>query len=602
MKTKNQLTHALLPETSGAGEVPKNETLRKRAEKRLATRGNGNPVSPVDAIKLVHELQVHQIELEMQNEELKLANAAAEEARTQFSDLYDFAPAGYVTLDEKGTIWKANLTFSRLTGFDRGYMLEKPFHHFVAREEKNAFSSSFKHITASDAGTTFETGIVKKDNTVFNALVESIVFRDRSGAGQQFLLAILDITERKTMEKQIRLDQSRIEGLLKISQYKAGSNKELLEFALGEAIALTGSETGYICSFNDATKKLTIDICTSRPAGGDKTVYLLENTGIWGDAVRRAGPVIVNDTHASPPLKKDYPREYTVLRKFLTVPVILNGRTAGVVGVSNANSDYGGNDALQLSLFMGSAWQILERHKVQDLLRIRSEELSLANKELETFSYSVSHDLLNPVQAIMTCIAVIDKDPESILGKKSTTALEYVATSARHMAQSISDLLTLSRIGGPDLLRVTTDLSVMARNICSELKSIDPARNIMFSIQPDCSAHADEGLVKILLGNLLTNAWKFTGTREKASVEFGMSDAAHRTTYFVRDNGVGFSMAHADKLFRPFERLHSDKEFKGTGIGLSIVKRIVEKHGGTVWAESEKDKGATFFFRLGQPI
>jgi PAS domain S-box-containing protein len=674
-------------------------------------------------------LQVHQIELEMQNEELSLAKTAIEESRARFSDLYDFAPVGYVTIDDKGIVLEANLTVSRLTGFDRGFLLNKPFHLFIVKEDKDAFLVYFKRLTASEASMTLEAGLVKKDKTFIHAQFECISFKEKVKSSQQYLLAILDvtkrrdaekaleeseknyrqivelaqegiwviddrdfttfvnpamermlgytpgtmlgkhlfdfrdgreieitkqslklrkqgiiqrrdmelihadgsriyttmaaspiiddkgnylgavavitdITKRKKMEDEIRRNKARLERLLKISQYKAKSNQDLLDFALDEAIDLTRSRIGYIYLYDDTKKEFTLNTwskCVMQECAiaEPQTKYLLEKTGIWGETVRQTGPIIVNDFNAPNPLKKGYPEGHITLRKFLTVPVVLEGRIVGVVGVANKDTDYDDDDALQLSLLMDSAWKILERNRIQELLRIHSEKLVFANKELEAFGYSVSHDLRNPLHSINACLKVIAVDSESILGKGSVKALGYIAMDIEQMSQIISDLLSLSKVTRQEIQRERIDLSDIAQQIFAELNSSVPARDIEFVVHPDAIVHADKGLMKIMLGNLIANAWKYTGTRKKALIEFGLQAVLHPATYFIRDNGVGFDMARAKKLFQPFQRLHSDKEFKGSGIGLSIVKRILEKHGGTIWVESEKEKGATFFFRLG---
>jgi PAS domain S-box-containing protein len=602
-KLKPLPTKALLLDIPDIKAAPKQTALRGRAEKKLAANRKKKAISSIDARKLVHELQVHQIELEMQNEELRLAQTAIEESRARFSDLYDFAPVGYVTLDNNGIVLEANLTMSRLTGFDRGFLLNKPFHLFIAREDKDAFFAYFKRLIASDASMTLEAGLVKKDNSFFSAQFESIGFNATNKSDRYFFLAIFDVTKRKKMEYEIRRNEKRLGSLLKISTFKSESSRDLLDFALNEAIKLTESRIGYFYRYDDAKKEFTLNswsngVMNECSIAEKQTVYRLEKTGMWGEAVRQAKTIIINDFHAPHPLKKGYPEGHAALNKFLTVPIIIEGRIVGVVGVANKETDYNSNDALQLALLMDSAWKILERNRIQDLLRIQSEELAFANKELEAFGYSVSHDLSNPIHSIMRCLAIIARDSESILGKDSTMALGFITKSMEHMSRIISDLLALSKVTRLEVTREKTDLSDIALQIHAELKLSDPHRDIEFVVQPDCIAHADKGLMKIMLENLIDNAWKYTGPRKKALVEFGLQAGPHPATYFIRDNGVGFDMAHADKLFRPFQRLHSDKEFKGTGIGLSIVKRVLEKHGGTIWAESEKEKGATFLFRL----
>ena len=231
-------------------------------------------------------------------------------------------------------------------------------------------------------------------------------------------------------------------------------------------------------------------------------------------------------------------------------------------------------------------------------LQATTAELTASNAELKAFSYSVAHDLRNPLHSIMGCSEVLALDCGTKLDDDGKRALESIGRSAERMSQVIDDLLALSKITQRELHREAVDLSEIVRKFCEELKTSAPHRAVEFAIQPGLIANADAGLMRIIFENLIRNAWKFTSTQAHTRIEFGSTNENGSTTYFVRDNGVGFDMMYADRLFKPFVRLHSDSEFKGTGIGLATVKRIVDKHGGEVWAEGEKNKGATVYFRI----
>jgi PAS domain S-box-containing protein len=828
--------------------------LRKRAEKKLASRPRRDVLSGIDALKLVHELQVHQIELEMQNEELLHAAAAVDESRARYSDLYDFAPAGYATIDDRGIVLEANLTFARMMGHERGFMLHRQFSSFVAPQDREFFKTYIQRLISADNKTAFEIKLARKDNSIFDAQIETAGLKNSDASAQHFLLAILDVSERKKLEDALRHSEARLESLLKIAQYQAASNQDLLDFALNEAIVLTSSRIGYIYHYDEAKKEFTLDtwskgVMEECTIAEKQTVYQLEKTGIWGEAVRQGKPIIVNDFHAHNPLKKGYPEGHSVLHNFLTVPVVMQGRIVGVVGVANKKTGYTDNDSRQLTLLMNTAWTIMDRKRMEErlreseekyrtlvetaddvivltdltgkqlfrnnsfytslgydvgetvdpdgfaqvhpedkpliqglvkeliekgtmsseyrvknkrgewisrfakstlirdregrpqsflaiirditerklaeealrksekqyrtlfesmdegfalcemiydeagrpvdfryievnpafarltglpservkgrtvkevipgiepfwietygrivktghgeridnpvaelgkhfelyawrsdpgrfavvfnditdrvqaekLLRVQSEDLVLANKDLEAFGFSVSHDLRNPLHSIAVCCAVIAKDLETTMGKNSREAIGHILKSTQRMSQVITDLLALSSIARQDVHREETNLSEIVKGFHAELKSFNPDRDVEFTVEPDCIANADSGFVRILIENLVRNAWKYTSKTNRAVIKFGLQGNDGQTTYFIRDNGVGFDMSDADRLFKPFNRLHSDKDFKGTGIGLAIVKRIVDKHHGAIWAEAEKDKGATFFFRL----
>ncbi len=248
-----------------------------------------------------------------------------------------------------------------------------------------------------------------------------------------------------------------------------------------------------------------------------------------------------------------------------------------------------------------SEMEAVEARAARELAETRAalvEELKLKNAELEAFSYSVSHDLRAPLRGIDGFSQALLEDYSEKLDATGRDYLKRVRAAAQRMGTLIDDMLELSRVGRSALVRERTDLSALARSVARKLEEADPARRVTFVIPDGLAADADPSLLQIALENLLGNAWKFTAKTANPVVEFGASGVAGRMTYFVRDNGVGFDMAHAKKLFTPFQRLHSEKEFPGTGIGLATVQRIVHRHGGTVRAEGETGHGATISFTI----
>lgn len=228
----------------------------------------------------------------------------------------------------------------------------------------------------------------------------------------------------------------------------------------------------------------------------------------------------------------------------------------------------------------------------------RTAQLETANKELESFSYSVSHDLRAPLRGISGFSQVLLAKYLDRLDPQGKDFLQRVDAASRRMGELIEDLLNLSRVTRSEMRREPVDLTLLARSIAAELQQAEPERKLTFLIQDDLKTSADPRLLKIVLENLLGNAFKFTSKQPTATVEFGRIEKNGKPVYFIRDNGAGFDMAYADKLFGPFKRLHSLKEFAGTGIGLATVQRIIHRHGGKVWAEGEVEKGATFYFTI----
>ncbi|MCI0610646.1 MAG: PAS domain S-box protein [Anaerolineae bacterium] len=243
-------------------------------------------------------------------------------------------------------------------------------------------------------------------------------------------------------------------------------------------------------------------------------------------------------------------------------------------------------------------YDITERKRAEIALQKAKLELEAANKELEAFSYSVSHDLRAPLRSVDGFSQALLEDYGEMLPPEGRNFLERIRSSALRMADLIDDLLNLSRVTRAPLKSVAVDLSKLAENITAELKRHDPKRSVSFIIAPNLRAGGDPHLLQIVLENLMNNAWKFTSKRGLAEIEVGTKHENGETIYFIRDNGTGFDMTYANKLFGAFQRLHSMTEFPGTGIGLATVQRIIHRHGGRVWAEGAVDQGATFFFTL----
>jgi light-regulated signal transduction histidine kinase (bacteriophytochrome) len=283
-----------------------------------------------------------------------------------------------------------------------------------------------------------------------------------------------------------------------------------------------------------------------------------------------------------------------------SIPVVLLSARAGeeaiVQGLETGADDY------LLKPF--SARELLARiHTNLEMARVRQEwssELERANAELEAFSYSVSHDLRAPLRAIDGFSGVLQTDYADKLDEQGLHYLARVRSATRRMGQLIDDLLSLSKITRGALQRESVNVTELARNVLRELARRDPQRDVETLVAEDINLRADANLLTVLFENLLGNAWKFTSKQSRARITVSVQEHEDERVIVVGDNGAGFDMQYAKRLFSPFQRLHSQSQFEGTGIGLAIVQRIVARHRGRIWAESEVDRGATFFFTLGR--
>ena len=265
--------------------------------------------------------------------------------------------------------------------------------------------------------------------------------------------------------------------------------------------------------------------------------------------------------------------------KFALAEQIASSRLAAIVEIRQANTDL--------------------EHRVVE----RTAQLQAANEELQAFSYSVSHDLRAPLRHIMGFVELLEKDAGPALSEKSLRRLTTISGAARRMGKLIDDLLAFSRVGRTDLQKAEVDLDRLARETMGHLKVETNEHKIAWIIHPLPPVRGDRALLEMVLVNLLSNAVKFTGARPEPIIEIGCaSNTEEETVIFIRDNGAGFNPQYADKLFGVFQRLHSQAEFEGTGIGLANVQRIIHRHGGRVWAEGVVDAGATFYFSIPKQI
>lgn len=392
-------------------------------------------------------------------------------------------------------------------------------------------------------------------------------------------------------------------------------SNRILEGAMG----LTGSAHGFVATIDPLTRTSVIHTFTSMldslwqgEEAGRRILFPPNRDGsypaLWGHSLNTKSPFFTNDP-VGHPCAVGVPAGHIPLRHFLSVPVMLGDEVVAQISLANPGRDYTERDlesigrvakffALAIQRMRSEEAILTLNAELERRVEERTTQLTVSNHELESFCYSVSHDLRAPLRHINSYGTILLEDYGHLLDDQGREHLARLQAATRRMGSIIDDLLTLSRVSRTELAEEPTDLSRLARDIIDSLRETEPGRRVDVTIEEGLAANGDHTLLPLLLQNLLQNAWKYTSRTEHAVIRFGRWHQEGEPVFCVSDNGAGFDMAHADKLFKPFQRLHAASEYEGTGVGLATAHRIVLRHGGRIWAESEPGKGATFCFTI----
>lgn len=312
--------------------------------------------------------------------------------------------------------------------------------------------------------------------------------------------------------------------------------------------------------------------------------------------------VVIEDIYADSRIPADAYRP-TFVKSLVMVPIRPQA-PIGAIGNYWARPHLATADEIDLLNALANttavAMEDIQLHaELEQRVQQRTAQLEEANRELEAFSYSVSHDLRGALQPVSSFAGLLAIEGEAVLGARAKDYLDRIQAETQRMAGLIGDLLRLAQFGQIELKSEKLNLSEMAREVAARLKFSAPGRPVDFVIEDHLEAQGDAGLLRVVMENLISNAWKYTSRKERARIAFGVASAKDGSkAYFVQDNGAGFDMAAADKLFAPFHRLHREEEFAGHGVGLATARRIINRHGGRIWCEAMPEKGATFYFTL----
>lgn len=498
----------------------------------------------------------------------KQAEIALQESRSRAEAIVTSALDAVVEIDESGTILSWNPRAEEIFGWTAGEAAgRRPSETIIPEQYREAHERGLKHFLATGEGPILnrrlELTALRRDGREFP--IELSVVPIRTEAAYTFTAFLRDISEGKEAEEALRRSEQKFSKVF---------------HSTPALIAVTTLAEGRCIDVNEACLRM---LGYQREEVVGRTMLEL---GVW----------------ESPSERDRLVRELDLQGFVRDMEMRLRDRNGKpFVGLFSAEIVDIEGERYLLSMVK----DITERKRMEEEierlntdLAARAAELEAANQELEAFNYSVSHDLRRPLTVINGYCQAIMNQCGNKLDEQCTAYLQETYNGTLGMNRLIDALLDFSRVTRSDIRPEKVDLSAMATDICADLREADPDRRVSFVIPEGITVEGDPVLLRVVLENLLGNAWKYTGRNEEALIELGITEAEGGRACFVRDNGAGFNMAEAEKLFVPFRRLTGADEFRGHGIGLATVERIVRRHGGRVWAEGEPGKGATFYFTL----
>jgi len=498
-------------------------------------------------------------------------------AGSDFRTIFDHSPIGKVLAAPDGRMLRVNPAFAQMVGYTVEQLEQSPFLGITYEQDRAASEAFVRGLLAGDSHTgTIEKRYRHADGHEVWAVVTTRLLRDPTGRPRCFVTSAQDISDRKRIEQTLAERETRLADLLETMPIGWGEHRMLFDDA--------GAPVDYVfLEINTAFERftgLTRDTVRGRrvteviPGIRDAQPNLIE---VYGDVVR-TGRERRMELHFTP-LDRWY--GLTAYRRpddrFIVMFEDITKRKEAEQEVLGANAA---------------------------LLRA-NRQLAVANKEIEAFAYSVSHDLRQPLRGIDGFSRILVDRYADSLEPTAKGYLGRVRAAAQRMGSLIDDMLRLSRITRAGMKLQDVDLASVAREVAEQIQATEPDRAVVWAIPSTLPARADRQLIEVMLRNLLENAWKYTGRHDRARIEVGQlpdSPGNDGPVYFVRDDGAGFDMRYADKLFGAFQRLHGVEDFPGSGVGLATVQRIVHRHGGRIWAEAHIEKGATFFFTLAHAI
>lgn len=557
----------------------------------------------------------------------------AEHQLTTLSRAVEHSASVVVITDAQGVIEYVNPKFSEVTGHSADQAIGQ--HVRILRSEHTPAGTYPRLWETILAGNEWK-GLFrnkKRNGELYWASSTISPIHNDQGQIQQFIAVQEDVTEQVLAETTLRKQATDLALLNSLNNLiNAGEDFESITDHLADQIKLIfGCESVTLYLLNPEGDRLDMVRLGMDPEMMRRIEKILQRkiptvsmplreVDVYREALNLRLPEVIRDPaeimrlmalHTdSPVLKKAVPAVARMIdfQALVNVPLRLDSEPVGLLTIWST-ADFNQGEVERLAALAGPITVAIMRKRTEDRLRqfteeleqrveARTAELEIANRELESFTYSVSHDLRAPLRSIDGFTRALQEEYGDRFDQIGEDYMERVINATHRMSQLIEDLLNLSRVTRAEIHREQVDVGELAAAIAIELQHAEPERSVEFRLEPPIPAYGDPGLLRVVVQNLLDNAWKFTAERSDPKVEIGPHRVNGQKGFYVRDNGAGFDMQYADKVFAAFQRLHSTREFPGTGIGLASVQRVVLRHGGTVWAEGQVDKGATFYVTL----
>ncbi len=538
-------------------------------------------------------------------------------AQAHFTALVKSSDDAITSESLDGTITSWNPAARRMFGYSADEIIGQPITRLIPADLLDEDQHFLQTIAAGKTVRNYDTIRLRQDGSPINVSITLSPITDEQGQIVAASKIVRDIGERKQAEAAQRRYAERLAVINHLDRIIA-SNIDIVQVYddfVAELRMLVSVDRASLIRLNAAGDqwKVTREWNQSESSSPTEWSGSVQGSVIEGLVANHA-PLLETELSELGNWAETEQLQREGIRSRLLLPLIVQERVLGVLALASRQPNAFSEDvqsilmtiADQLSIAIQKAdlFQQVQHHaaELEQHVRLRTAELEAANKELGAFTYSVSHDLRAPLRAIDGFSRMILRDYQALLPEDGQRRLRVVRENAQQMGNLIDDLLAFSRLNRQPLKRQSVDLTELATQVLEQFNSTGTSHPAEVIIQPTPPCQADPALLKQVMVNLLSNAMKFTRKVEAARIEIGYHEENGEVVYFVKDNGAGFDMRYANKLFGVFQRLHRTDEFEGTGVGLAIVQRIIHRHEGRVWAEAEVNQGATFYFTLGEGV